>query len=275
VTVDLEALKKRSTLKFPKQQLSTQGVVSFTVSWASHATLPEAPPLPAPGTDAAAFRVLNPRFSFKETLLWPVQPCLPIRPPDSTGVLRVRLHNVALASTHPPDLANPSFALLRVAEDEHRCDLSSHATAEQSHRDLYFYGNLSDVISRGLSLRVCQSPFDGPSEQSLPGPMPPPSLTGAPAPAKEPSRRSIRLFQSPVKETEKKASEQATAVATGAATVNETEDDRSALEVSCARNGSIALVALARPLPRGCIACIGTHRTRKHSTRCLELILLR
>ena len=33
VTVDLEALRKRSTLKFSKQPLSTQGSVSFTVSW--------------------------------------------------------------------------------------------------------------------------------------------------------------------------------------------------------------------------------------------------
>ena len=40
VTVDLEALKKRSTLKFPKQQLSTQGVVSFTVSWVKDKTPP-------------------------------------------------------------------------------------------------------------------------------------------------------------------------------------------------------------------------------------------
>jgi Ca2+-dependent lipid-binding protein len=33
VLVDLSPLKKRSSLKFAKQQLSTQGVVSFTVSW--------------------------------------------------------------------------------------------------------------------------------------------------------------------------------------------------------------------------------------------------
>ena len=33
VTVELEALRKRSTLKFSKQPLSTQGSVSFTVSW--------------------------------------------------------------------------------------------------------------------------------------------------------------------------------------------------------------------------------------------------
>ena len=48
VTVDLVALKKRSTLKFPKQQLSTQGVVSFTVSW-----IKDRPPPPPPVADAS------------------------------------------------------------------------------------------------------------------------------------------------------------------------------------------------------------------------------
>ena len=35
VVVDLEALRNRSSLKFSKQPLSTQGSVSFTVSWST------------------------------------------------------------------------------------------------------------------------------------------------------------------------------------------------------------------------------------------------